>query len=95
LPELTNLRRHNLELVSVLTTYTAICQPTIVFAYTIKGWGFADCRSASEPFVPLNSEQIDRLEEEMGITRETNGNLFLLIACRAFCHQVAERLLFN
>ncbi len=62
-----NLGGHDLsELIEVLEQ-TNTTQPTIIFAYTIKGWGLPIAGHPLNHSTLLTAEQIEQLREQMGI----------------------------
>ncbi len=69
---LANLGGHDLsELISVLEKATQPSdQPSIVFAYTIKGWGLPMAGNPLNHSMLLNNEQIEELRESFGIDKD-------------------------
>ena len=51
-------------------------RPSVVFAYTIKGWGLPMAGDPLNHAVLLNPEQIDALRDEMGLTSDTEFDRF-------------------
>jgi len=53
-----------------------IRRPTVLFAYTIKGYGLEIAGRPHNHSVLLDADQIDRLREAVGLTRETEWDAF-------------------
>jgi pyruvate dehydrogenase E1 component len=51
-------------------------RPTVIFAYTIKGYGLEIAGRPQNHSALLSAEQVDRLREEMGLTPETEWEAF-------------------
>lgn len=67
--------------------------PTIVFAYTIKGWGLPIAGDRLNHSALLTPEQIDKLRESMGIAPEQEWDKFKPASPEGqFCAEVAQRL---
>ena len=66
-------------------------RPTVIFAYTIKGYGLEIAGRPANHSALLTPEQIDRYREQVGLTRETEWETFaaetdegrVLVAARA------------
>lgn len=51
-------------------------RPTVIFAYTIKGYGLEIAGRPQNHSALLNGEQVDRLREAVGLTHETEWDAF-------------------
>ena len=51
-------------------------RPSVVFAYTIKGWGLPMAGNPRNHSMLLNSEQVDALRSEVGLTKDTEWDRF-------------------
>ena len=90
-----NLGGHDLN--SLLQTFSLAEQhpegPTVVFAYTIKGWGLPFAGEALNHSMLLNTEQIARLQQELGIPDGDEWEAFASDSPEGqWCQKVAERL---
>lgn len=94
-PLVTNLGGHDLGvLLDVLAqTDTVADRPSVVFAYTVKGWGLP---IAGDPFnhaALLTGEQIDGLRAETGLSADDELDRFPADTPEGqLCAEVAERL---
>src|SRR5581483_3737002 len=74
---LADLGGHDLaELLSIFEAADSVDQPTVLFAYTIKGWGL---RFAGDPLnhaMLLNEQQFEQFREQMGIAPGTEWDGF-------------------
>ncbi len=67
--------------------------PTVVFAYTIKGWGLPFAGEALNHSMLLNAEQITRLQQELRIPEGEEWKAFAADSPEGqWCQQAAERL---
>ena len=67
--------------------------PTVVFAYTIKGWGLPFAGEALNHSMLLNTEQMARLQQEMGIPDGREWDTFSPESSEGrWCQKAAERL---
>lgn len=92
---LANLGGHDLEeLLSVLATADAEPrQPTILFAYTIKGWGLPIAGHPLNHSMLLSDEQIELVREQMGIAPGAEWDGFAPDSpAGRLCAAAAERL---
>ena len=69
----TDLGGHDME--AMLAAY-AECdavtdRPSVIFAYTVKGWGLPTAGNPRNHSALLSAEQVDQLRERTGLTRET------------------------
>ena len=68
--------------------------PTVIFAYTIKGWGLPFAGEALNHSMLLNAEQMARLQQELGIPDGDEWEAFASDSPEGqWCQKVAERLL--
>ncbi len=69
----TDLGGHDME--AMLDAYAACDavadRPSVIFAYTVKGWGLPTAGNPRNHSALLSTEQIDRLRERTGLTRDT------------------------
>lgn len=92
---LANLGGHDLEeLLAVLAQVDAEPrQPTIIFAYTIKGWGLPIAGHPLNHSMLLSNEQIEALREQMGIAPGQEWEGFAPDSSTGrFCAAAAARL---
>ena len=77
---LSDLGGHNLEsLVETFEAADAITdRPTVVFAYTVKGWGLPIAGDPRNHSAQISTEQIDALRSKHGLTPENEWNAFAL-----------------
>ncbi len=67
--------------------------PTVVFAYTIKGWGLPFAGEALNHSMLLSTEQMARLQQEMGIASGHEWDTFTSDSPEGrWCQKAAERL---
>tara|TARA_B110000503_G_scaffold134183_1_gene212773 strand:+ start:4698 stop:7070 length:2373 start_codon:yes stop_codon:yes gene_type:complete len=93
---LSDLGGHNLE--SLLETFEACDRttdrPSVVFAYTLKGWGLPFAGDPRNHSAQMSKVQIDELRSKIGLTLENEWNLFALDSQAArFCAQRSTALL--
>lgn len=74
----TNLGGHDLGLlVDAYAACDAVTdRPSVVFAYTVKGWGLPIAGDPLNHSALLSSTQIDELRAELGLTRDTEWDRF-------------------
>jgi pyruvate dehydrogenase E1 component len=92
---LANLGGHDLvELLHVLEQAAEPCrQPTVIFAYTIKGWGLPLAGHPLNHSMLLNANQIADLRGQLGISAEDEWATFPPdTAAGQLCQQVSQRL---
>lgn len=92
---LANLGGHDLaELLAVLEQAAQPCgQPTILFAYTIKGWGLPIAGHPLNHAMLLTEKQRDEVRDQLGIDPQDEWALFPAdSAAGQLCRQVQERL---
>lgn len=92
---LANLGGHDLgELISVLAEAGQPCgRPTVIFAYTIKGWRLPIAGHPLNHSMLLNQDQIDAVRRQLGISRGQEWADFAPdSAAGKLCRQVRERL---
>jgi pyruvate dehydrogenase E1 component len=92
---ITNLGGHDIEeLLSVLNQAGSVPgQPTIVFAYTIKGWGLPIAGHPLNHSMLLSPKQIDQLRAAHGISPEAEWEAFAPETPEGqLCAAAAERL---
>ncbi len=92
---LSNLGGHDLN--SLLQAFALADQhpesPTVVFAYTIKGWGLPFAGEALNHSMLLNSEQIAHLQQELDIPVGGEWDAFATDSPEGrWCQKAAERL---
>ncbi len=92
---LSNLGGHDLN--SLLSAFALADRhqegPTVVFAYTIKGWGLPFAGEALNHSMLLSTEQIARLQQEMGIADGHEWDAFLPESAEGrWCQKVVQRL---
>ncbi len=92
---LSNLGGHDLN--SLLHTFSLADQnqevPTVVFAYTIKGWGLPFAGEALNHSMLLSVEQMERLQQELGIPNGQEWETFPPDSPEGrWCQRAAERL---
>jgi len=92
---LANLGGHDLN--SLLHTFRIADDlhsvPTVIFAYTIKGWGLPFAGEALNHSMLLTSEQLQKLQQELGIAVGDEWNAFSADSPEGrYCQQVAARL---
>ncbi|MSW15051.1 MAG: pyruvate dehydrogenase [Actinobacteria bacterium] len=77
---LSDLGGHNLEsLVETFEAADAITdRPTVVFAYTVKGWGLPIAGDPRNHSAQISTEQIDALRSKHGLTPENEWKAFAL-----------------
>ena len=77
---LSDLGGHNIEsLVETFEAADAITdRPTVVFAYTVKGWGLPIAGDPRNHSAQISSEQIAALRTKHGLTPENEWNAFAL-----------------
>jgi pyruvate dehydrogenase E1 component len=96
LPEaISNLGGHDLvELLAVLQQAgSSAGQPTVVFAYTIKGWGLPMAGHPLNHSMLLSAEQIDALREKLGMAPGAEWDAFApATPAGRLCAEVAARL---
>ncbi len=90
-----NLGGH--DLTSLLQAFSRADQnedvPTVVFAYTIKGWGLPFAGEALNHSMLLSVEQMARLQQELGILSGREWETFPSDSPEGrWCHKAAERL---
>ncbi|MCC6628514.1 MAG: pyruvate dehydrogenase [Chloroflexi bacterium] len=96
LPDLlADLGGHDLSV--LLETYAAAdrvtAQPTIIFAYTIKGWGLSFAGDAHNHSALLNQTQIDRLRDELAVPLDDEWAAFPATSTAGqLCASAAARL---
>ena len=92
-----NLGGHDLaELLSVLAQVDdAPEKPTILFAYTIKGWGLPIAGHPKNHAMLLNQEQIDVLRQQLGVPFEDEWGAFSADSAAGKLSQEAARRLFS
>ena len=67
--------------------------PTVVFAYTIKGWGLPFAGEALNHSMLLSAEQMERLQQEMGISSGREWETFPSDSPEGhWCQKAAKRL---
>lgn len=92
---LSNLGGHDLpELLRVLhEAEQSTGQPTIIFAYTIKGWGLPIAGHPLNHSMLLTQAEIEKVQQKMGILPGHEWDqLEASSAAGEFCRKVAERL---
>ena len=92
---LSNLGGHDLiELTNVLhQAEQASGQPTIIFAYTIKGWGLPIAGHPLNHSMLLTTAQVEEVQQKMGIVPGHEWDRFAPDSeVGQFCQQVAARL---
>jgi len=85
---LSDLGGHNLEsLVETFEAADAITdRPSVVFAYTVKGWGLPIAGDPRNHSAQISTEQIDALRTKHGLTKESEWDGFSLdSAAGKFC----------
>jgi pyruvate dehydrogenase E1 component len=90
-----NLGGHDMaELLTVLAAADAHQgSPTVIFAYTIKGWGLPIAGDRLNHSALLTTEQVDKLRAEMGIEPEKQWDGFEPDSQEGqLCARIAERL---
>ena len=92
---LSNLGGHDLN--SLLQAFSLADRyqegPTVVFAYTIKGWGLPFAGEALNHSMLLSVEQIARLQQELGIPSGHEWETFASASLEGrWCQKSAERL---
>ncbi len=92
---LADLGGHDLgALLSALDDFTANPgQPTVIFAYTVKGWGLPFAGHPLNHSMLLNAEQIDTLRGKLGVAAPAEWDRFEPeTPAGRLCQAVAERL---
>lgn len=92
---LSNLGGHDLaELLDVLSQADAEPRvPTIVFAYTIKGWGLPMAGHPLNHSMLLNPDEVDRFRQSLGIAPDAMWDGFAPTSPEGrLCHAAADRL---
>jgi pyruvate dehydrogenase E1 component len=92
---LSNLGGHDLN--SLLATFLLAdrrCEePTVILAYTIKGWGLPFAGDALNHSMMLSTEQVDALQRDLGIVPGTEWDAFAPDSAEGrWCQQAARRL---
>jgi len=89
-----NLGGHDLdEMESALANATHHSSPTVIFAYTLKGWKLPTVGHAQNHSVLLSEEQMTSLRDDLGISEEEQWSRFAPgSAEHEFCEDVAQRL---
>lgn len=68
-------------------------KPTVIFAYTIKGWGLPFAGEALNHSMILNAKQMEDLQRDLGIPEGAEWEAFLPESPEGrWCRQAAERL---
>lgn len=77
-PLVTDLGGHDLQAIleSLDAAERARAQPTVVFAYTVKGWGLPIAGNPRNHSALLTEEQIARLRAQTGLTTDTEWDRF-------------------
>jgi pyruvate dehydrogenase E1 component len=92
---LADLGGHDIE--ALLDAYTAAdacpTQPTVLFAYTMKGWGLPFAGHPLNHSALMSSEQVTELRAECGLTDDTEWDRFGAVsAAGRLCTEAAGRL---
>ncbi|NJK79871.1 MAG: pyruvate dehydrogenase [Chloroflexaceae bacterium] len=88
-----NLGGHDLEELLAVLDQTNTTQPTVIFAYTIKGWGLPTAGHPLNHSQLLTQQQIDALREVMGIAPDAIWDAFAPdSAAGRLCAEAAARL---
>src|SRR6478735_8472576 len=85
------------DLVSMLDAYAkadaCVDRPSVIFAYTVKGWGLPIAGNPRNHSALLSTPQVDTFREEMGLTSATEWDrLDPSTPAGAWCVQRAEHL---
>jgi pyruvate dehydrogenase E1 component len=92
---LADLGGHDLSVLleSYATADAVTTQPTIIFAYTIKGWGLPFAGDAHNHSALLSQAQIDRLRDDLGVPADDEWAAFPVASPEgAVCVASADRL---
>ncbi len=89
-----NLGGHDIDVLqSALAKSTQHSQPTVIFAYTLKGWKLPSVGHPQNHAVLLSDEQMETLREQLGIAPDQTWARFAAGTPEAeFCAEAARRL---
>lgn len=89
-----NLGGHDIDVLQSVFAKSSRCNgPTVIFAYTLKGWKLPIVGHPQNHSVLLSEEQMESLREDLGVSVEESWSRFAAGTPEAeFCEEVARRL---